>query len=150
MAALIDTIKLQFEQSNRLACKSALHNSVTIFVRERWKSVRIFVRYTLAVCTVEAEPDKSINELISMQAHLRTLLVGRAGEDGVNEVNRGYAGASNTDRLQINNPLRNWTNEDVWSFASSLSLPYATTTTTTAWRKSGVRKKLHCKSVTAP
>ncbi|XP_014481204.1 PREDICTED: FAD synthase-like isoform X2 [Dinoponera quadriceps] len=84
-------------------------------------------KYNLAVCTVEA--DKSINELISMQAHLRTLLVGKAGEDGVNEVNRGYAGASNADRLQINNPLRNWTNEDVWSFASSLSLPYVTTTT---------------------
>ncbi|EFN82881.1 FAD synthetase [Harpegnathos saltator] len=85
-------------------------------------------KYNLAVCTVEAEPDKSINELITMQAHLRTLLVGKTGEDGVNEVNRRYAGASNADRLQINNPLRNWTNEDVWSFASSLSLPYVTTT----------------------
>lgn len=81
---------------------------------------------------MEAEPDKSINELISVQAHLRTLLVGKAGEDGVNEVNcMCYAGASNADRLQINNPLRNWTNEDVWFFASSLSLPYVTTTMTT-------------------
>lgn len=68
-----------------------------------------------------------------MQAHLRTLLVGKAGEDGVNQVNRmRYAGASNADRLQINNPLRNCTNEDVWSYASFLSLPYVTTTTTTA------------------
>ncbi|XP_032678874.1 FAD synthase-like isoform X2 [Odontomachus brunneus] len=121
--------RVQSNSSDKLRAVYFKEKRTSIHLEEFIKEM--IDKYNLAVCTVEAEPDKSVSELISMQAHLRTLLVGEAGEDGVNEVNRGYAGASNTDRLQINNPLRNWTNEDVWSFASSLSLPYVTTTTTT-------------------
>jgi len=81
----------------------------------------VFVRYNLAACTVEAAPDKRIDELISMRPRLRALLIGK--EAGENLVNYN----SDANQLQIDNPLRNWTKEDVWTFASSLCLPYNST-----------------------
>lgn len=80
---------------------------------------------------VEAAPDKRINKLIFMQPHLRKLLIGKVEEMGKNEVNRNYNNISNADhthtQLQIYNLLHNWTNEDVWTLASSLYLPYKST-----------------------
>ncbi|XP_020295735.1 FAD synthase-like isoform X2 [Pseudomyrmex gracilis] len=78
-------------------------------------------KYNLAACIVKAAPDKRISKLTFLQPHLRILLVGKVGETGENQVNRNYSGA---DQLRIDNPLRDWTNEDVWTFASSLYLPY--------------------------
>lgn len=79
------------------------------------------------MCAVEAAAsDESARGLTSVRAHLRTLLVGGTGTgDGRNNAgNNCRANASNADELRVNNPLRNWTNEDAWSLASSLCLPY--------------------------
>lgn len=65
-------------------------------------------------------PDKRIDELIFMQPHLRILLVGKVGETDENVINYN----SKANQLQINNPLLNWTKEDMWIFASSLYLSY--------------------------
>ncbi|XP_012235907.1 FAD synthase-like isoform X2 [Linepithema humile] len=112
-------------------CKTQLHSNNKLQVvhfKEKQMSINIeeFVKemidkYNLAACTVESAPDKRIDELISMRPHLQTLLVGEAGENVVDY-------NSNANQLQINNPLRNWTKEDVWIFASSLCLPYNLTT----------------------
>lgn len=81
------------------------------------------------VYTVEAESDKSMKELMSVRAHLCTLLIGKTDEETEKEINRKYASTSNAK--QIDNPLHKWTNEDMLFFASSLCLPYVLT----AWRK---------------
>lgn len=82
----------------------------------------VFPRYNLAVYIVEAAPDKRIDKLIFMQPQLRTLLIGKIGEVGKNEINYNYN--MNNDQLQICNLLHKWTNEDLWLLTSSLYLPY--------------------------
>lgn len=72
---------------------------------------------------MEIAADDKINEII--RPHLRTLLIGRKAEDNrENKINSNYNSIDNAERLQIHNPLQNWTEKDVWTFASSLYLPY--------------------------
>jgi len=81
----------------------------------------VFVRYNLAVHAVEVMPvEWKFSK--SVQSHIRTLLIGKIGEVNRNVINRDSTGASNASRLQIANPLRDWTHEDIQTFASSLYL----------------------------
>ncbi|KAL6440882.1 hypothetical protein ACFW04_003359 [Cataglyphis niger] len=122
-------------------CKTQSHfnNKLQVIYFKETQSVDLeeFVKemidkYSLAVYIVEAAPDERINKLIFMQPHLRKLLIGKIEEMGKNEVNRNYNNISNANhthtQLQIYNLLHNWTNEDVWTLASSLYLPYKSTT----------------------
>lgn len=69
--------------------------------------------------TVNTAADDKIN----VQPHLRpTLLIGKAEESG--EINSNYNNIDNVKHLKIAKPLHNWTKRDIWTFASSLYLPY--------------------------
>lgn len=81
-----------------------------------------FFRYNLTVHTVEIAADDKINKVI--RPHLRTLLIGKAEDNRENKINSIYNSMDNVNRLEIHNPLHNWTEKDVWTFASSLYLPY--------------------------
>lgn len=86
----------------------------------------VFLRYSLITHTMETAFDNNINKI--NQSHLRpTLLIGTTKEGGKNKINSNYNNMGNMNRLEINNPLCNWTKKDVWTFASSLYLPYKVT-----------------------
>jgi len=83
----------------------------------------VFVRYNLEVHTIEVMPVEQIKKFpTNVQSHIYTLLIGKIGEVDKNEINRDSDDASNASRLQIANPLRDWTDEDIRTFASSLYL----------------------------
>jgi len=81
----------------------------------------VFVRYNLAAHAIETMPVewKFSN---SVQSHIRTLLIGKIGEVNKNVINHDSTDASNASQLHVANPLRDWTDEDIRTFASSLYL----------------------------
>lgn len=118
-------------------CKTQCHFNnkiqVVYFKEKQSTDLEEFVKemidkYNLSAYIVEAAPDERINKLIFMQPHLRTLLIGKVKEIDKNEVNFDYSNTNNADQLQICNLLHEWTNEDVWTLASSLYLPYKSAT----------------------
>jgi len=79
------------------------------------------------VHTVETVIENKRNMFI--RSHLWSiLLIGKeekekeAEESDKKKINSNSM--DNMDQLQIYNPLRNWTKKDIWTFASSLYLPY--------------------------
>lgn len=114
-------------------CKTQLHSNnklQVIYFKKKKMPVDIeeFIKemvdkYNLIVHIVETTTDNKINKII--QSHLRPiLLIGKTEKSGENEINSNYNSMDNANQLLINNPLLNWTNKDVWTFASSLYLPY--------------------------
>lgn len=94
--------------------KKEMPDDIDEFIKE------MIDKYDLIVHTVETATDNKI-----IQSHLRpTLLIGKAEESDETRINSNYNSMDNLDQLQINNPLRNWTKKDVWTFALSLYLTY--------------------------
>jgi len=76
---------------------------------------------------VETTTENKRNMFI--RSHLWSiLLIGKEEkekeESGQKKINSNYNSIDDMDQLQIYNPLRNWTKKDIWTFASSLYLPY--------------------------
>ncbi|XP_011347854.2 FAD synthase isoform X1 [Ooceraea biroi] len=88
-------------------------------------------KYNLAVSTVDATSEGMTKLSSSVQSHLRTLLIGRVGK----EIDHNSCATSNVSGLQIDNPLRDWTDEDAWTFASSLCLPYSSELSEEKWER---------------
>lgn len=75
---------------------------------------------------METALDNKINKI--NQLHLRPiLLIGKTKESGESKINSNYNSMDNMNQLEINNSLCDWTKKDVWTFASSLYLPYKLT-----------------------
>jgi len=81
------------------------------------------------VHTVETATENKRNMFI--RSHLWSiLLIGKeekekeAEESDKKKINSNYNSMDDIDQLQIYNPLQNWTKKDIWTFASSLYLPY--------------------------
>nr|XP_031835721.1 FAD synthase-like isoform X1 [Nomia melanderi]XP_031835722.1 FAD synthase-like isoform X2 [Nomia melanderi] len=80
-------------------------------------------RYNVELCSLGS------NKRITIRPELRILLLGRRSNDNKKEVYERVAqlSADSFPSVQIHFPLMDWTDEDVTTFVSSLSLPYYTT-----------------------
>ncbi|XP_011879198.1 PREDICTED: FAD synthase-like [Vollenhovia emeryi] len=110
-----------------------LKNEIAVDMEEFFKEM--VDKYHLITPTMETTVDNKINNKyinnINMskmytnnivRSHLRPiLLIGGAEKNGKNKINGNM---DDMNHFEIYNPLCNWTKKDVWTFASSLYLPY--------------------------
>ncbi|XP_039304115.1 FAD synthase isoform X2 [Solenopsis invicta] len=113
--------KTQLHFDNKLQVINFKKKEVLVDIEEFIKEM--VDKYNLIVHTVETIADNKTNTTI--QPHLRPiLLLGKIEKSSENKINSNYNSIGNMNQLQIDNPLRNWTKCDVWTFASSLYIPY--------------------------
>ncbi|XP_076244283.1 FAD synthase [Calliopsis andreniformis] len=98
-------------------------SSLTGFFRE------ISDRYGVELCSLQCEETDAchaIEHLIASKPESRILLLGRRSNGNETEIYEALTRISNNPSISVQThfPLIDWTDEDVATFASSLSLPY--------------------------